>query len=58
MEALSPFLNLYPEPEEFLDEADRAALEPLAFFGSLTPSTLPGRVPPASARHRRAPLAC
>jgi len=35
--ALSPFLNLYPEPDEFLDAADRAAFEPVAFFGSLAP---------------------
>lgn len=38
VEALSPFLNLYPEPAEFLTEPDRAAFEPLAFFGSLAPS--------------------
>ena len=37
-EALSPFLNLYPEPEEFLDEEDQAAFEPVAFFGSLAPT--------------------
>jgi len=38
VEALSPFLNLYPEPEEFLGAGDRAAFEPIAFFGSLAPS--------------------
>jgi MGT family glycosyltransferase len=37
-EALSPYLNLYCEPEEFLDEADRAPFEPLAFFGGLLPA--------------------
>jgi UDP:flavonoid glycosyltransferase YjiC (YdhE family) len=34
---LSPDLNLYPEPPEYLDEADRAAFEPLEFCGLLTP---------------------
>jgi MGT family glycosyltransferase len=38
MAARSPSLNLYPEPEEFLPEEDRAGFEPLAFFGSLDPS--------------------
>lgn len=37
VEAFSPFLNVYCEPAQFLDEADRAAFEPLAFFGALTP---------------------
>lgn len=35
VEALSPYLNLYGEPEPFLPAADRPAFEPLAFFGSL-----------------------
>ncbi|MGH9390011.1 MAG: glycosyltransferase, partial [Vicinamibacteria bacterium] len=34
-ETLSPYLNVYCEPAEFLDREDRAAFEPLAFFGSL-----------------------
>ena len=38
VEALSPFLNLYAEPEEFFDPADRAAFEPIAFFGSVAPA--------------------
>jgi MGT family glycosyltransferase len=38
VEALSPSLNLYCEPREFLAAEDRAALEPLAFFGSLAPN--------------------
>lgn len=38
VEALSPFLNLYPEPEEFLDTEDRDAFEPVAFFGALAPT--------------------
>jgi MGT family glycosyltransferase len=42
LEALSPHLNLYPEPEEFLAEGDRAAFEPLAFFGLLAPSLRQG----------------
>jgi MGT family glycosyltransferase len=37
-EALSPFLNLYPEPAEFLATEDRDAFEPIAFFGSLAPT--------------------
>jgi MGT family glycosyltransferase len=32
---LSPHLNLYPEPAEFLPSEDRAAFEPVAFFGCL-----------------------
>jgi MGT family glycosyltransferase len=41
--SLSPFLNIYCEPPEFLDEADRAPFRPIAFFGCL-PDTSP---PPA-----------
>jgi MGT family glycosyltransferase len=37
VEAFSPHLNLYPEPAQFLADADRPALEPLAFFGTLSP---------------------
>ncbi len=33
--SLSPLLNIYCEPAEFLDEVDRQAFEPLAFFGCL-----------------------
>jgi UDP:flavonoid glycosyltransferase YjiC (YdhE family) len=38
---LSPLLNIYCEPPQFLSHADRSALEPLAFFGSILgpPST-------------------
>jgi len=32
---LSPFLNVYCEPPEYLTDAERRALEPVAFFGSL-----------------------
>ncbi len=34
---LSGHLNVYCEPPEFLDEADRAVFEPIAFYGSLHP---------------------
>lgn len=37
LEGLSPHLNLYSEPEVYLSEEDRRALEPLAFFGSVAP---------------------
>jgi MGT family glycosyltransferase len=37
VDALSPFLNLYSEPAEFLPAEDRAVLEPLACFGCLEP---------------------
>jgi MGT family glycosyltransferase len=33
--SISPDLNLYCEPPEFLGEGDRPAFEPLAFYGSL-----------------------
>lgn len=38
VETLSPYLNLYGEPPEFLNEEDRGAFEPVAFFGSLSPT--------------------
>jgi MGT family glycosyltransferase len=34
----SPYLNLYLEPPEFLTEAERAALGPLAFFSLVPPA--------------------
>lgn len=34
---LSPHLNVYCEPPEFLDPAHRAVFEPIAFYGSLHP---------------------
>jgi MGT family glycosyltransferase len=34
---LSPYLNVCCEPPEYLHPADRAALEPLVFFGSVAP---------------------
>jgi MGT family glycosyltransferase len=33
--SLSPHLNLYAEPPEYLTEAERRVFEPVAFFGSL-----------------------
>ncbi|MCU1449024.1 MAG: glycosyl transferase family 1 [Acidimicrobiales bacterium] len=33
--ALSPFLNVYCEPPRFLNEGERQAFDPVAFFGSL-----------------------
>lgn len=33
--SLSPYLNIYCEPPEFLEENERRAFEPLAFYGSL-----------------------
>lgn len=40
-DSLSPFLNVYVEPEEFLVASDRAALEPVAFFGGIAPGLHP-----------------
>lgn len=55
VEAVSPYLNLYPEPAEFLDEADRAAFDPLAFFGALAPAMREDAAAPAfpASRERR-----
>lgn len=53
VEALSPYLNLYCEPREFLLPDDRAALEPIAFVGSLSPRLRAGTRPPVfPAEHR------
>lgn len=35
VDTVSPFLNLYCEPPQFLSAADRKAFEPITFFGSL-----------------------
>ena len=59
VDGVSPYLNLYCEPPQFLDAADRQALEPLAFFGSLPAEA--GKVADSAAatgargdlRHRR-----
>lgn len=44
--SLSPYLNLYPEPEEFLAAADRSELEPFDFFGCLAPDLASTASPP------------
>jgi MGT family glycosyltransferase len=33
--SISPHLNIYCEPQEFLDEEERRVFEPVAFYGSL-----------------------
>ncbi|HXQ21860.1 MAG TPA: glycosyltransferase [Candidatus Acidoferrales bacterium] len=53
IDALSPFLNLYSEPAEFLAAEDRAALEPLAFFGCLAPELREGEAAAVFPRQRR-----
>lgn len=42
LDGVSPLLNLYAEPPEFLREEDRGAFAPLAFVGSLLPRLLEG----------------
>jgi MGT family glycosyltransferase len=42
---LSPFLNLYCEPPEFLRPEERRAFEPVAFVGSLLPLEMVDRRP-------------
>jgi MGT family glycosyltransferase len=37
LDGVSPYLNLYPEPPQFIGEDVRHAFEPIAFFGSLSP---------------------
>lgn len=55
LDGTSPSLNLYGEPSRFLSDADRAAFEPIAFFGSLAP-TLHSSVPaPGPFRPGRSP---
>jgi MGT family glycosyltransferase len=53
VETQSPFLNLYCEPREFLGEEDRAAFEPIAFFGSLAPDLWDARPMEVFPRARR-----
>jgi UDP:flavonoid glycosyltransferase YjiC (YdhE family) len=43
--AVSPNLNVYCEPPEFLDEAERRPFEPIAFYGSLPSLAEPGDPP-------------
>jgi MGT family glycosyltransferase len=49
--SLSPLLNIYCEPPEFLDASERRPFEPLAFFGSI-PSPEGARGPDAPRRPR------
>ncbi len=37
VEGLSPYLNVYCEPPEYLTEAERRVFQPVAFYGSLPP---------------------
>ena len=56
LDGVSRDLNLYGEPPQFLAAADRAAFEPIAFFGSLAPglhSPLPGASPFREGSSRR-----
>lgn len=43
---VSPWLNLYCEPPQFLRPDERAPFEPIAFFGSLWPSGHPSGAEP------------
>ncbi len=52
-DSLSPYLNVYGEPEEFLSAEDRAALEPIAFFGVLAPQRQAGGSTPWPGRGGR-----
>jgi UDP:flavonoid glycosyltransferase YjiC (YdhE family) len=45
LDGVSPHLNLYPEPERFLNDRARQAFEPIAFFGSLAPNLHPAASP-------------
>lgn len=47
----SPDLNIYCEPPEFLDEGERQALEPVAFYGSLPSASLEQGRPGSGAMH-------
>jgi UDP:flavonoid glycosyltransferase YjiC (YdhE family) len=37
LDGVSPYLNVYCEPEEFLEDSRRAEIQPLAFVGCLAP---------------------
>jgi UDP:flavonoid glycosyltransferase YjiC (YdhE family) len=45
---LSPFLNVYCEPPEFLRPEEHEAFQPIAFFGSLLPLEMADRDPGAA----------
>ena len=46
--AISPDLNVYCEPPQFLNDDERAAFEPLIFFGSLSEQALARTAPAES----------
>ncbi|MGH8714242.1 MAG: glycosyltransferase [Casimicrobiaceae bacterium] len=51
--SISPLLNIYCEPPEFLDESERQPFAPLAFFGSIpAPEDMPSRSDGRSAPRR------
>jgi UDP:flavonoid glycosyltransferase YjiC (YdhE family) len=45
LDGVSRYLNLYPEPEPFLDDGSRRSFEPIAFFGCLDSSTSAATAP-------------
>jgi MGT family glycosyltransferase len=47
---VSPFLNVYCEPPEFLTPVERQAFEPIEFFGSALPETHDRSTPSAGSR--------
>jgi MGT family glycosyltransferase len=52
LDGVSPHLNLYAEPAQFLDDDDRRAFEPLAFFGCLAPDLREAMSRPRPPRRR------
>lgn len=47
----SPYLNIVSEPEQFLVGEERDCIEPVGFFGSLTPEQLAFPAEPSGQRH-------
>jgi MGT family glycosyltransferase len=50
---VSPFLNVYCEPPEFLKPIERKAFEPIVFFGPVIPDTHDQAIPSATRARRR-----
>ena len=48
--ALSPDLNVYSEPPQFLSPSDRSSFEPVVFYGSMTSEHAAGPTPGARRR--------
>jgi UDP:flavonoid glycosyltransferase YjiC (YdhE family) len=46
LDGVSPYLNLYCEPEEFLEDSRQAEIQPLEFVGCLAPELAPPRGAP------------